>query len=132
MKIDEVTRQSLLYDFYGELLTKRQRDAMTLYHEENLSLSEIADEFDISRQGVHDALKNAEKSLMNYEDKLGLVEKFMKSSEAIERIDEIIDSITSELQDAGAEDSSVTGTALIAETIDRLREVKLIIDKLED
>ncbi len=132
MKIDEVTRQSLLYDFYGELLTKRQRDAMTLYHEENLSLSEIADEFDISRQGVHDALKNAEKSLMNYEDKLGLVEKFMKSSEAIERIDEIIDSITSELQEAGAEDSSVTGTALIAGTIDRLREVKFIIDKLED
>ena len=91
MKIDEVTKQSLLYDFYGELLTKRQRDVMTLYHEENLSLSEIAEEFSISRQGVHDALKNAEKSLISYENKLGLVGKFMKSSEAVERIDEIMD-----------------------------------------
>ena len=88
MKIDEVTKQSLLYDFYGELLTKRQRDGDgALYHEENLSLSEIAEEFSISRQGVHDALKNAEKSLISYENKLGLVGKFMKSSEAVERTD---------------------------------------------
>ena len=63
MKIDDITRQSLLYDFYGALLTKRQREVMELYHEENLSLAEIADEFGISRQGVHDALqKGARKS----------------------------------------------------------------------
>lgn len=74
MKIDDITRQSLMYDFYGELLTKRQRDIMTFYYEENLTLSEIAEEFSISRQGVHDALKSAEKSLTNYEEKLGLVE----------------------------------------------------------
>ena len=83
MKIDEITQASLLYDFYGQLLSKRQKEVMELYHEENLSLSEIAAEFDISRQGVHDALKNAEKSLKSYEEKLGLVAKFQKSSEAV-------------------------------------------------
>ena len=79
MKIDDITQASLLYDFYGQLLSKRQSQVMELYHEENLSLSEIASEFNISRQGVHDALKNAEKALSEYERKLGLVEKFRKS-----------------------------------------------------
>ena len=49
---------------------------MELYHEENLSLAEIAEEFEISRQGVHDALHKAEKSLESYEEKLGLVRRF--------------------------------------------------------
>ncbi len=134
MKIDEVTKQSLLYDFYGELLTKRQRDVMTLYHEENLSLSEIAEEFSISRQGVHDALKNAERSLINYESKLGLVGKFMKSNEAVERIDEIMDHMIDGLRAAEKSDSTEPSfyDRVICETVDKLKEVKSIIDKLED
>ena len=134
MKIDEVTKQSLLYDFYGVLLTKRQRDVMTLYHEENLSLSEIAEEFSISRQGVHDALKNAEKSLISYENKLGLVGKFMKSSEAVERIDEIMDHMIDGLRTAEKSDSTESAfyDRVICETVDKLKEVKSIIDKLED
>ena len=124
MKIDEITQASLLYDFYGQLLSKRQKEVMELYHEENLSLSEIAAEFDISRQGVHDALKNAEKSLKSYEEKLGLVAKFQKSSEAVKEIDGIIDNVIGRLQErhqAGA-----------AEDVNELKKVKLIIDKLED
>ncbi|MCI5536345.1 MAG: YlxM family DNA-binding protein [Lentihominibacter sp.] len=124
MKIDEITQASLLYDFYGQLLSKRQKEVMELYHEENLSLSEIAAEFDISRQGVHDALKNAEKSLKSYEEKLGLVAKFQKSSEAVKEIDGIIDNVIGRLQErhqAGA-----------AEAVNELKKVKLIIDKLED
>ena len=124
MKIDEITQASLLYDFYGQLLSKRQKEVMELYHEENLSLSEIAAEFDISRQGVHDALKNAEKSLKSYEEKLGLLAKFQKSSEAVKEIDGIIDNVIGRLQErhqAGA-----------AEAVNELKKVKLIIDKLED
>lgn len=134
MRIDEVTKQSLLYDFYGELLTKRQRDVMALYHEENLSLSEIAEEFSISRQGVYDALKNAEKSLTNYEEKLGLVGKFMKSSDAVQRIDGIIDGMINGLsRTAGTvNDSKSCYDRVISETINELKEVKRIIDKLED
>ena len=73
MNFDNIAHVNLLFDFYGKLLTKRQREVMELYYEENLTLAEIADEFEISRQGVHDALKNAEKALKGYEEKLGLV-----------------------------------------------------------
>jgi predicted DNA-binding protein YlxM (UPF0122 family) len=124
MKIDEITQASLLYDFYGQLLSRRQKEVMELYHEENLTLSEIASEFDISRQGVHDALKNAEKSLKGYEEKLGLVEKFEKTSDAISRIDKMIEKLISSLQG--------TETADNAGTVKKLEEIKSIIDKLED
>lgn len=123
MKIDDITQASLLYDFYGNLLTKRQREAMELYHEENLSLSEIAEEFSISRQGVHDALKNAEKALNDYEDKLGLVAKFQKSTDAVKEIDNIIDEMTEAL---------ISGRAGQDELIGKLKIVKEIIDKLEE
>lgn len=93
---DKITKTSLLHDFYGQLLTDRQQQVMKLYHEENLSLSEIAREFGISRQGVHDTLKSAEKTLTGYETKLGLVEKFKKTEGAVKEIDDIIDRIISE------------------------------------
>ncbi|MGN0704691.1 MAG: YlxM family DNA-binding protein [Lentihominibacter sp.] len=124
MRIDEITQASLLYDFYGQLLSRRQKEVMELYHEENLSLSEIAAEFGISRQGVHDALKNAEKSLKGYEEKLGLVAKFRRSSEAVNEIDGIIDNVIGRLQERNQSDA--------AEAINELNKVKLIIDKLED
>ncbi len=124
MKIDDIARASLLYDFYGKLLPKRQSQVMELYHEENLSLSEIAEEFGISRQGVHDALKNAEKALMEYEEKLGLVEKFQKSSDAVREIDGIIDGIIVSLE-------KVSGPGA-AGAVTELKRVRDIIDKLED
>lgn len=124
MKIDDITQASLLYDFYGQLLPKRQRQVTELYHEENLSLSEIAEEFGISRQGVHDALKNGEKALNEYEEKLGLVEKFQRSSDAVKRIDTIIDGVIRSLQSEDGGDRK--------RTAEKLREVKDIIDKLEE
>ena len=124
MKIDDITQASLLYDFYGQLLPKRQRQVTELYHEENLSLSEIAEEFGISRQGVHDALKNGEKALNEYEEKLGLVEKFQRSSDAVKRIDTIIDGVIRSLQSEDGGDRK--------RTAEKLREVKDIRDKLEE
>ena len=115
MELDHITWISLLYDFYGQLLTKRQREVMELYHEENLSLSEIADEFSISRQGVHDALKNAEKALESYEEKMGLLEKFQKSRQAIRDIDAAIDELAEECSD-----SHMT---------EKLQKIKEIIDR---
>ncbi len=123
MRMDDITQASLLYDFYGQLLSKRQREVMELYHEENLTLAEIAGEFGISRQGVHDALKNAEKSLDQYEKKLGLVAKFQKSNDAVHEIDTIIDSAIEALQ------SSEPDTA---DVIEDLKKVKDIIDNLEE
>ena len=115
MNFDNIARVSLLFDLYGKLLTKRQREVMELYYEENLTLAEIADEFEISRQGVHDALKNAEKALKGYEEKLGLVEKLQQSRQAIEEIDAEIDRLTAECQDS--------------KVAEKLKKIKTIIDK---
>ena len=123
MRIDDITQASLLYDFYGQLLSKRQSEVMELYHEENLTLAEIADEFGISRQGVHDALKNAEKSLNGYEEKLGLVAKFQKSTDVVQQIDIVIDDVIGALQDKSDVDQAVIGN---------LQKVKDIIDNLEE
>lgn len=91
--MDEVMEISLLYDFYGNLLSKRQRQVLNLYHEENLSLAEIAEEYRISRQGVYDALKNGEKSLRRYEAELGLVGKFESSRAVISKTKKAIDGL---------------------------------------
>ena len=81
--MDPIAKESLLYDLYGELLTSRQKEVVRLYHEENLSLSEIAQEFGISRQGVHDALKSGENAFAQYEEKLGLLQKIEKQQAGI-------------------------------------------------
>lgn len=84
--MDKFTRIGSLYEFYGALLSKRQREATALYYEENCSLAEIAEEFGISRQGVYDALHSAEKALEGYEAKLGLVERFEKQDQQLAAI----------------------------------------------
>ncbi len=124
MKIESIAENSLLYDFYGQLLSRRQQEVMALYHEENLSLSEIAEEFGISRQAVHDTLKKAEQALAEYEAKLGLVERLMESKKAIADIDERIDGLISELTGGG----EPAGEANI---VAKLEEIKTIINGLE-
>ena len=66
--LSKVEYASLLYDFYGELLDENKKEIMNLYHEDNLSLAEIAEDLGQSRQGVHYTLKKAEKSLEKYEE----------------------------------------------------------------
>ncbi len=66
----------LLLDFYGEVLTERRRDALDFYYNDDMSLSEIAEEMGISRQGVRDLIKKAEEELAFLEEKLGLQKKF--------------------------------------------------------
>ena len=83
-------------DLYGNMLTIWRREIINLYYEENFSLSEIAEEFSISRQAVHDTLKKAEKALAVYERKLGLVEKFKKSEKVVRSIDKIIEKLVKE------------------------------------
>lgn len=87
-KIDNVTKVSLLYDFYGALLTEKQRNVMEMYHEENLTLQEIAEESGITRQAVHNTLKFAEDALNEYEEKLGLVNEFLIHKDIFKKIKE--------------------------------------------
>ena len=74
--MEKIVRQGLLYDFYGELLTAHQRKIYEDLVFNDLSLSEIAEEQGISRQGVHDLIRRCDRILMGYEEKLHLVEKF--------------------------------------------------------
>lgn len=69
---------SLLLDFYGDILTERQSDMLSLYYNEDCSLAEIADTYSISRQGVRSVLKKAETILFDMENKLGLAARFVK------------------------------------------------------
>jgi len=81
---------NLLYDFYGQLLTPRQQRFIELYYAHDLSLGEIAEQFAISRQAVHDVLKRAEHTLHNYEEKLGLVGKFLAQKERLAEVNELL------------------------------------------
>ena len=84
--MDQIAATSILFDIYGGLLTEKKREVMELYHEENLSLSEIAEVKGISRAAVHDALKSAENSLAEYEAKLGLAEAYLKRLEIVDTL----------------------------------------------
>lgn len=79
----KVARIALLYDFYGPLLTGKQKAFLEHYYEEDFSLGEIADKFKVSRQAVHDLLKRTEKNLDEYEAKLGLVAKYLAEQEKL-------------------------------------------------
>ena len=89
--VEEIVEQSLLYDFYGELLTEHQRKIYEAAFFENYSLSEIATDAGISRQGVHDLLRRCDKQLRAYEATLHLVERFTKVKEGIESIVTLVD-----------------------------------------
>jgi len=75
-----------LFAFYGELLTAKQRDVLSLYCLDDFSLGEIAEDLNISRQGVHDAVKRATKTLEDYENKLGLMDKFNNNNRLLNDI----------------------------------------------
>lgn len=73
---NQTYRMTMLYDFYGELLTDRQKEFFDLYYNEDLSLAEIAENAGISRQGVRDVIVRAEGVMQEIEDKTGLIRRF--------------------------------------------------------
>ena len=85
--MDKVLEQTLLYDFYGELLTDHQKQIYEDVVLNDYSFSEVAEEKGISRQGVHDLIKRCNKILQEYESKLHLVEKFVTIKEQIEEME---------------------------------------------
>ena len=76
---------NVLLDFYGPLLTPHKREILRLYCEEDLSLQEIADQLEITRQGVHDAVAKARRQLGDYEDKLGLARRHRELTREAEK-----------------------------------------------
>ncbi|MDO5540032.1 MAG: DNA-binding protein [Eubacteriales bacterium] len=84
--MEQIVKQTLLFDFYGELLTQHQQRVYEDVVLNDCSYSEAAEEYQISRQGVHDLVKRCNRALEEYEAKLHLVEKFLSIREKIERI----------------------------------------------
>lgn len=82
----EALEMTLLFDYYGDLLTERQRSCVDMRYNQDLSLSEIAEELGVSRQGVYDNLSRAEALLRNMEEKTGCVQRAMETRKAVREI----------------------------------------------
>lgn len=100
--MDEITRQALLFDFYGSLLTEKQREIYDLYYQQDLSLGEIGEVQGVSRQAVYDLLKRTEESLNHYEQKLELIQKYLAGKEIIKEISQRV----KELKDKYGEENT--------------------------
>ena len=83
---NQTYRMTMLFDFYGDILTPRQRELFDLYYNEDLSLAEIAENYGISRQGVRDVIVRAEAIMTDLEDKTGLMKRFMLMQQQVQAI----------------------------------------------
>ncbi|MDD3570802.1 MAG: YlxM family DNA-binding protein [Lachnospiraceae bacterium] len=117
--MDEILRSTLLFDFYGELLTEKQKTIFELFHLNDFSLTEIGNELNISRQAVRDQIKRTEKILLDYEEKLKLVEKFAEQKASVKRIKALVEEIEKEHTLDNLE-------------IDKIEEIKKIADEILD
>ena len=87
--MEKIVEQGMLYDFYGELLTEHQRKIYEDVVLNDMSLSEIAEEQGISRQGVHDLVRRCDRTLQSYEERLHLIARFQKVKHTVEKIEHI-------------------------------------------
>ena len=90
--------QSMLLDFYGELLTEKQRECYDLHFNEDLSLSEIAEQAGVSRQGVWDNIRRAEAALQEMEAKTGLIRRFRDTRRGLEALRELLGELRGETE----------------------------------
>lgn len=128
--MDKLYEQTMLFDFYGELLTEHQRRvyADAVYHD--LSLGEIAQEQGISRQGVHDLLRRCDKILQDYESRLHLVERFARARETVREIQELSAGTTEEIREPSAGKTGTSAPDVPADLRARLEKIGELSRKL--
>ncbi len=117
--MDKTLRKSLLFDFYGPLLTQRQQDVFQMYFHDDLSLGEIGSQLGISRQGVYDILKRSGVSLEDFEAKLALVAKYQDNQESLREIKTSLESVRKRLI-ATSDPTSAAALQTIQKTIERI------------
>ena len=88
--LDRIVEMSLLFDFYGPLLKDKNREIFGEYIGDNLSLGELSQQFGMTRQGIHDVVKRTEKTLVGYEDRLGLVARFKEIQNELDEIETLV------------------------------------------
>ena len=98
--MDDILQLTLLYDFYGELLTEKQKQVYEMHYHNDLSLTEIGEELSISRQAVRDQLKRTEKILLGYEEKLQLISRFQEQKKAVREMKEKMEAVERKHPDA--------------------------------
>lgn len=97
--LEKTTRVNFLFDFYQSLLTDKQRLYMQLYYLDDLSLGEIAEQYNVSRQAVYDNVRRTETMLEDYENKLQLFEKHEKRLEIVEELENILNPSTENIDE---------------------------------
>ena len=113
---------TLLFDFYGEILTDKQQDVIDYYYNEDLSLAEISEHLGITRQGVRDSIKRAEATLLEMEEKLGLAKRFR----------EIQTGLSSIIEEAHAIDEDSINGASIHDITEHTSKIVRIASHLND
>lgn len=96
---NQAYRMALLFDFYGDLLTERQKEFYDLYYNEDLSLAEIAENYGISRQGVRDVIVRAEAAMTEIEDKTHIIRRFKQTQKELAAIEEAADRLLKAVND---------------------------------
>ena len=120
---NQAYRMAMLFDFYGDLLTERQREFYDLYYNEDLSLSEIAENYGISRQGVRDVIVRAEAAMSEIEEKTHIIRRFHQSRAAIAAIDAAADALLKAVDERSYGDAMLDELArTIKENIARLNQ----------
>ncbi len=104
--MDERLRQSLLYDFYGELLNEHQKAVFSAAVFDDMSYSELAEEFDCSRQAAFDLVRRINKKLENYELKLGLLERFTNAKDKMEKLSKAVSDMNSSVEASVIDDKT--------------------------
>lgn len=91
--MDETLLRTLLFDFYGELLTDKQRECYDLHYNSDLSLQEIAEHYGATRQAVWDLIRRGERSLREYEARTGLVARALRRREKLSELRELVSAL---------------------------------------
>ena len=120
---NQAYRMALLFDFYGDMLTDRQKEYFDLYYNEDLSLAEIAENYDITRQGVRDVIVRAEGIMQELEDKTGIIRRFQKMQSQLSDIDRFADSIMEMNDQRGSGDPAIEGLCRqIKDTVAQMKQ----------
>jgi len=122
--MEDFAKTSMLFDIYGGLLTDKKKRVMEMYHEDDMSLSEIAEELEVSRAAVHDSLRSAERLLCSYEDKLGILADYLLKEKLADElrtyISEARDLLAKDMLERKSKDELDRCLAKAAELIDEL------------
>ena len=122
--MEDFAKTSMLFDIYGGLLTDKKKRVMEMYHEDDMSLSEIAEDLEVSRAAVHDSLRSAERLLCSYEDKLGMLADYLRKEKLADElrtyISEARDLLAKDMVERKSKDELDRCLAKAAELIDEL------------